>query len=296
MLSWIRKFYPRPSIHGRIPTFPRTAWYDADFYKNMVLPGAVPFPFFTLDYSIANTFKDQPPQRYYLTANAHNLATSSDGTGYFRFRDIRSIATTGPSDFQYDKAHFSPLFMQLPSLRSAQLDEALTDLCEQLLFLHRRFDLLLTNDPLTTDPNPLIVDLSALVTKPTCITVSSFHAFKSPHPRSAQQPTFNIPSINVPINVTTNSIPACPDINIPFIIPSAKPGNLTVKKLDRVDPLMPAPKRQRGLGMRYSTPLPSYLPLGGRDDSTTRPIKQRCTTNTDSGSIFPPQPFDNPAL
>ena len=79
MLKWLRKFYPRPSLHGRIPTFPRAAWYDAAFYTNMVLPGNVPFTFFTVDFSIANTFKDQPPQRYYLTANALNLATSADG-------------------------------------------------------------------------------------------------------------------------------------------------------------------------------------------------------------------------
>ena len=123
MLTWIRTHYPRPSLHSRIPTFPRTAWYDAAFYNNLALPGAAPFTFFTTDLSIANTFKDQPPQRHYLTANAHHLATSADGTGYFRFRDIRNISTTGPSDFQYDKAHFFfPLFMQLPTLRPTQLN------------------------------------------------------------------------------------------------------------------------------------------------------------------------------
>jgi hypothetical protein len=80
------------------------------------------------------------------------------------------------------------------------------------------------------------------------------------------------------------------------MIPSAKPGNSTVKESDRVDPLMPAPKRQRGLGMRYSTPMPSYLPLGGRDDSITRSIKQRCKTDKDPGSIPPPQLFANPVV
>ena len=81
MLTWIRTHYPRPSLHSRIPTFPRTAWCDAAFYNNLALPGAAPFTFFTADPSIANTFKDQPPQRHYLTANAHHLATSADGTG-----------------------------------------------------------------------------------------------------------------------------------------------------------------------------------------------------------------------
>jgi hypothetical protein len=57
---------------------------------------------------------------------------------------------------------------------------------------------------------------------------------------------------------------------------------------------MPAPKRHRGLGMRYSTPLPSYLPLGGRDESITRSIKQRCQTYTDSGSIPSSQLSANP--
>ena len=58
---------------------------------------------------------------------------------------------------------------------------------------------------------------------------------------------------------------------------------------NRVDPLMPAPKRHRGPGRRYSTPLPSYLPLGGRYESIKRPIKQRGQTYTDPRSIPPSQ-------
>ena len=57
---------------------------------------------------------------------------------------------------------------------------------------------------------------------------------------------------------------------------------------------MPAPKRHRGLGMRYSTPLPSYLPLAGRYDSTTRSINHRCQTYADPGSIPPSKLYDNP--
>ena len=57
---------------------------------------------------------------------------------------------------------------------------------------------------------------------------------------------------------------------------------------------MPAPKRHRGHGMRYSTPLPSYLPLGGRDESITRSIKHRCQTYTDPRTILPSQLSVNP--
>jgi len=282
MLTWIRTHYPRPSLHSRIPTFPRTAWYDAAFYNNLALPGAAPFTFFTTDLSIANTFKDQPPQRQYLTANAHHLATSADGTGYFRFRDIRNITTTGPSDFQYDKAHFFPLFMQMPTLRPTQLDEALTDLCEQILFLHRRFDLLLTKDPLTRDPIPLIVDLTALITN----TVSD--------PVSSSQPASDRPNENSPASVKADSTSVYPDLSTPYIIPPARSRNIAVQGSTEVDPQMPAPKRHRGLGMRYSSPLPSYLPLAGRHDSMTRSINYRCQTYAVPGSIPPSKLYTNP--
>jgi hypothetical protein len=57
---------------------------------------------------------------------------------------------------------------------------------------------------------------------------------------------------------------------------------------------MPAPKRHRGLGMRYSTPLSSYLPLAGRYDSMTRSINHRCQTYADPGSIPPSKLYANP--
>jgi hypothetical protein len=202
MLTWIKTHYPRPSLHSRLPTFPRTAWYDAAFYYNMTLPGAAPYTFFTVDPSIANTFKDLPHHRHYL---ARHLATSADGMGYFRFRDIRNITTTDPSDFQYDRAHFFPLFVLLPTLRPSQLDEALTDMCEQILFLHMRFfDLLLTKDPLATDPNPLIMDLTAPVTNPVCNPVPSLHVYNPPLPSFAHQPTFDPPSKNISTSVASD--------------------------------------------------------------------------------------------
>ena len=58
---------------------------------------------------------------------------------------------------------------------------------------------------------------------------------------------------------------------------------------------MPAPKRHRGLGMRYSTSLPSYLPLDdGRYESITRPLNQRCQTYANSESIPPTKLHANP--
>ena len=57
----------------------------------------------------------------------------------------------------------------------------------------------------------------------------------------------------------------------------------------RIDSLIPAPKRHRGPGMRYSIPLPSYLPLGGRDESINPPIKQRGQIYADSRSTPPSQ-------
>ena len=112
--------------------------------------------------------------------------------------------------------------MQLPTLRPTQLiNEALTDLCEQILFLHRRFDLLLTKDPLTTDPNPLIVDLTALNADLVYNSVSS-HVYNPPLQSYAQQPTFDSSSKIIYASVNADSTPAYPDLSTPYIIPSAQ--------------------------------------------------------------------------
>ena len=135
MLQWLTRHYPRTSITRRPPILPRDFWYCASFYINISLPG-VPFTFFAADPTISNTFRDQPPHLHYLTAQIHHAAPS-DQTGFFRFPDIHSMASTGLSDFQFAENHFFPLGMQLPSQRPNELEEALSELSKQILFLHR---------------------------------------------------------------------------------------------------------------------------------------------------------------
>ena len=42
MLTWIRTHYPSPSLHSRLPTFPRTAWYDASLLQQYDAPRSRP--------------------------------------------------------------------------------------------------------------------------------------------------------------------------------------------------------------------------------------------------------------
>ena len=135
MLQWLTRHYPRTSITRRPPILSRDYyWYCASFYINISLPG-VPFTFFAADPTISNTFRDQPPHLHYLTAQIHHAAPS-DQTGFFRFPDIHSMASTGMSEFQFAENHFFPLGMQLPSQRPGELEGALSELSEQILFLH----------------------------------------------------------------------------------------------------------------------------------------------------------------
>ena len=154
--------------------------------------------------------------------------------------------------------------MQLPTPRPTQLDEALTDLCEQILFLHRRFDLLLTKGPLTRDPIPLIVDLTALITNPVFDPVSS------------SRPAPDRPNKNISASVIADSTSAYPDLSTPYIIPSAQSRNIAVPGSNTVDSRMPAPKRHRGLGVRYSTPLPFRWKLRKYDSVYQLPMPELC--------------------
>ena len=109
--------------------------------------------------------------------------------------------------------------MQLPTLRPTQLDEALTDLCEQILFLRRRFHLLLTKDPLTRDPNPRILDLTTLITNPAYDTVSSSHVYNQPIPPFAQKPASDSSNKNISVSVNADSTLAYPDLSTSYIFP-----------------------------------------------------------------------------
>jgi hypothetical protein len=190
MLQWLTRHYPRTSITRRPPILSRDYWYCASFYINISLPG-VPFTFFAADPTISNTFRDQPSHLHYLTAQIHHAAPS-DQTGFFRFPDIHSMASTGTSEFQFAENHFFPLGMQLPSQRPGELEEALSDLSEQILFLHRRFAALLVTDPMPADDFQAAPEIVIIDSQGTAPETCSLDADQSAV-YSRQQPQVHMP-------------------------------------------------------------------------------------------------------